>query len=266
VLLGTVVVSGLGTKGKSTARTAAEPSVALGSQSLDLKHVSGTGNRLSVQDPASVRDTNPPGNVGQVVTTKEVDLIRDADLASGKESSREPASEQQFPLSEVKSELKTETPPARKNLASNRTRTRLTPVMRTPQHLYSSSSETPGNLNKTAEPTLTDIQSDSSIAVIPTASPEPKPTPTDTNQAKAEQTKPDSTLYYLEVGSFKDVTWADKAVDQLSRLGFRAVSIHKTHLWIQSYHVQVGPFTNPTDVEAAQRSLVLQGFKPHPAK
>lgn len=266
VLLGAFVVSSLVTKGKSTARRAGEPSVALGSQSPDLKHVSGTGNRLSVQDPASVRDIISPGNVGQVVTTKEVDLIRDADLASGKESSPEPASEQQFPLSEVKPELRTETLPARKNSGSARTRSRFVPAMRTTVQRYGSSSETPGKANKTAEPTLTNIQSDASIAVNPTASPEPKPTLTDTNQANAEQTKPDSTLYYLEVGSFKDVTWADKAVDQLSRLGFHAVAIHKTHLWIQSYHVQVGPFTNPTDVEAAQRSLTLQGFKPHPAK
>lgn len=250
ILLGAVVVSSLGTKGKSTTRRG-EPSVAFGSQSPDLKHLSRNG-----KDPASVRDITSPGNGNQVVTTKEVDLIRDADLASGKESSPEQASEQHFPLSEVKSDLRTETSLPRKNSASARTRARLTPVMRIPP------SETPGNFNKTAELTLTDIQSDPSIAVSLTAPLNPTPTPTDTNHANAEQT----TLYYLEVGSFKDVTWADKAVDQLSRLGFHAVSIHKTHFWIQSYHVQVGPFNNPTDVEAAQRSLTLQGFKPHPVK
>jgi cell division protein FtsN len=114
---------------------------------------------------------------------------------------------------------------------------------------------------------ISDAKLSLSATVLPTSTPDQTPKSVDmTSQQKAEESKPDLTMSYLEVGSFKDATWADKAVDQLSRLGFHAVSIHKTHLWMQSYHVQVGPYANPTDVEAAQRSLAAQDFKSHLVK
>ena len=69
---------------------------------------------------------------------------------------------------------------------------------------------------------------------------------------------------YFEVGSFKDETWASSAVDKLEQLGFHAVMIHKTLLWSQSYHVQVGPYSTQKDIAAARESLTSQGFKAHP--
>jgi len=69
---------------------------------------------------------------------------------------------------------------------------------------------------------------------------------------------------YLEVGSFKDETWANSAVDKLTQLGFHAVVIHKNLLWTQSFHVQVGPYTRQEDVAAARQNLAAQGFKAHP--
>ena len=81
-----------------------------------------------------------------------------------------------------------------------------------------------------------------------------------------EQKSTEATDSYLEVGSFKDGAWADKAVDQLSKLGFHAVCIHKTHLWLQSYHVQVGPYSSPAEIEAAQKSLAAQNFESHVVK
>ena len=71
---------------------------------------------------------------------------------------------------------------------------------------------------------------------------------------------------YLEVGSFKDPTWADHAVEKLKDLGYQSVSFHKTVLWMQSYQVRVGPYANPKDLEEARKSLASQGFKPHPVK
>lgn len=71
---------------------------------------------------------------------------------------------------------------------------------------------------------------------------------------------------YLEVGSFKDATWADNAVDQLTHLGFHAICVHKDHLWMHSYNVQVGPYDNSKDIEAAEQRLAAQGFKAHIAK
>jgi cell division protein FtsN len=69
---------------------------------------------------------------------------------------------------------------------------------------------------------------------------------------------------YFEVGTFKDETWANNAVDKLIQLGFHAVLIHKNLLWSQSYHVQVGPYTNQKDISEARQSLASQGFKAHP--
>ncbi len=69
---------------------------------------------------------------------------------------------------------------------------------------------------------------------------------------------------YLEVGTFKDETWANNAVDKLTQLGFHAVLIQKNLLWTQSYHVEVGPYTNQKDIAEARESLASQGFKAHP--
>jgi len=69
---------------------------------------------------------------------------------------------------------------------------------------------------------------------------------------------------YFEVGTFKDETWANNAVDKLTQLGFHAVVIHKNLLWSQSYHVQVGPYSTQRDIAEARQSLAAQGFKAHP--
>jgi class 3 adenylate cyclase/tRNA A-37 threonylcarbamoyl transferase component Bud32 len=69
---------------------------------------------------------------------------------------------------------------------------------------------------------------------------------------------------FFEVGIFKDESWANSAVEKLSQLGYHAVLVRKNLLWLQSYHVEVGPYTNPKDSAAARKSLVSQGFKAHP--
>jgi cell division protein FtsN len=68
------------------------------------------------------------------------------------------------------------------------------------------------------------------------------------------------------VGSFKDLTWADHAVDKLTQLGFHSVAVHKNLLWMQSYQVRVGPYADQKDLEDARENLASQGFKPHPVK
>ncbi len=72
--------------------------------------------------------------------------------------------------------------------------------------------------------------------------------------------------HYFEVGSFKDMTWADHAVEKLTQLGFNAASVRKNLLWMQSYQVRVGPYADPKDMEAAREGLISRGFKPHPVK
>ncbi len=95
----------------------------------------------------------------------------------------------------------------------------------------------------------------------------PEATVEQANTASLPKTGGDETKaskLYFEVGTFKDETWANNAVDKLTQLGFHAVLIHKNLLWAQSYHVEVGPYTNQKDIAEARQSLVSQGFKAHP--
>jgi len=82
----------------------------------------------------------------------------------------------------------------------------------------------------------------------------------------AEEQKPAPTVLYLEVGTFKDANWAQNAVEKLAGLGYHAISVHQSKLWIQSYHVQVGPYADMSEVGVAQKSLASQGFKTHLVK
>jgi cell division protein FtsN len=112
-----------------------------------------------------------------------------------------------------------------------------------------------------------------SLVTVPTLAPapaalQPAASPTDPGSAAASAVKPDSSVEtYLEVGSFKDAKWADDAVQRLSQMGFHAICIHKTMLWkLQSYHVQVGPYSTSSEAENAEQKLTAQGFKPHVVK
>ena len=113
------------------------------------------------------------------------------------------------------------------------------------------------------EPKTEDAASDLSAEVHPAV---PAATPAET--AKEDKTGDETfaAARYLEVGSFKDSTWADHAVEQLTEFGFRAASVHKRSLWMQSYQVRVGPYMDSQELTAAQEDLVSRGFKPHAVK
>jgi serine/threonine protein kinase/class 3 adenylate cyclase len=115
-------------------------------------------------------------------------------------------------------------------------------------------------------------------AAVQNAAPEPAAEPTEIATAlepafspsyiasapKAAADAAKTPKLYIEVGTFKDETWANNAVDKLTQLGFHAIVIHKNLLWTQSYHVQVGPYTDQKDIADARQSLAAQGFKAHP--
>jgi Protein kinase domain/SPOR domain len=112
-----------------------------------------------------------------------------------------------------------------------------------------------------------------SLVTVPTLAPapaalQPAAPPIDSSSAAASVAKPASSVEtYLEVGSFKDPKWADDAVQRLSQMGFHAICIHKTMLWkLQSYHVQVGPYTTSSEADDAEQKLIAEGFKPHVVK
>lgn len=66
---------------------------------------------------------------------------------------------------------------------------------------------------------------------------------------------------YFDVGNFSDALWAERAQDELARAGLHALVIHKTRLWLSSYHVIVGPYTEG-ETAAALEELEGRGFKP----
>jgi cell division protein FtsN len=100
---------------------------------------------------------------------------------------------------------------------------------------------------------------------LPNIVPEPTIVPTNPlSLPKAGGNESKTPDLYLEVAAFKDETWADQAVDKLTQLGFHAVLIHKNLWWAQSYHVEVGPYSNQKDINIARQSLASHGFKAHP--
>lgn len=71
---------------------------------------------------------------------------------------------------------------------------------------------------------------------------------------------------FLDVATFKDQAHADEVIDKLTKAGFHAFSVQKTHFFIGSYHVEVGPFDTQHDIGAAQQQLAALGYKSHSVK
>ena len=121
--------------------------------------------------------------------------------------------------------------------------------------------EIPSSVDASTATALTPVKD----LVQPTSPPEPTAEPSMTaSQPKAEAGEANAPKLYFEVGTFKDETWANNAVDKLTQLGFHAVMVRKNLLWTQSFHVEVGPYTNQKEMEEARQSLASLGFKAHP--
>jgi serine/threonine protein kinase/class 3 adenylate cyclase len=151
----------------------------------------------------------------------------------------------------------------------NRSTSRTNSTQSKNSRLRSSNAKQPTRVQASSTTTATpdemqtaDFKLDTSLAAPVAAIPTAKPADSGNFVVGA----PGSTLTYLEVGSSKDSAWADSAKEKLSELGFRAVSQRKGHLWVQSYHVEVGPYADPKELEAAQQNLAAHGFKSHPVK
>ena len=67
---------------------------------------------------------------------------------------------------------------------------------------------------------------------------------------------------YFEVGRFKDGFSAEKETEALAQVGFHSVVIHKSLLWMNSYQVLAGPYSNGDEAEVARKDLKSRGFKP----
>lgn len=114
----------------------------------------------------------------------------------------------------------------------------------------------------------------------PAASPQPEPpaasnnaTPGLTPEAENHLVSAENTLEadpnnsafskkYLDVSDFRQKASADQTRDTLGRLGFHASVTRMGHLWMNSYHVVVGPYTSDEEAETARNDLESSGFHP----
>ena len=67
---------------------------------------------------------------------------------------------------------------------------------------------------------------------------------------------------YFDVGKFRDGLRANHVMDELRQLGIRAIIVHGHTLWMNSFHILAGPYSNEGEMEPARRSLESHGFDP----
>jgi serine/threonine protein kinase/class 3 adenylate cyclase len=263
VLLGGVIVVAVYGRGKSIAGSPQSASVSDTSQS------SSRPNTMAQDSVSELRQSQSMITSG-AITSQDVDLRRDSRVDLGNKPSLTPIS-----LNESFGSA----PAAPSMLASQLARAakgKPTPVRRLERKTQSNAQAPAPSLALTSSvQPLSLLSADTSEVPTPETAatlPQPAIAPPDpaidranpASAQKAADSGPKSPTLFIEVGSFKDESWANSAVEKLTQLGFHAVLIHKTLLWAQSFHVQVGPYTDAKDIAAARQSLASHGFKSHP--
>ena len=69
---------------------------------------------------------------------------------------------------------------------------------------------------------------------------------------------------YFDLGRFKDELWAQNIRDQVAKLGLHSSVVQRGHLWMNSYQVLVGPYSNEEEAKRIHKDLVAQGYKARP--
>ena len=218
---------------------------------------------VSVQIPsappaAPISPTEPLADASQQNTNLNLDIDRTSDDPSTDAASSPPL------LSD--SVAKSDMPIARPVMKRTKARPISAPLaLKTKPNAANIKPSAP---ERTSLPSPADQTTGIASAIIVRAS-VAAPQPATPAMANPDPTKPSEdksdliTETYLEVGSFKETEWADDAVERLSQLGFHAICVHKTVLWMQSYHVQVGPYVTSDQIDRAQVRLTEQGIKSH---
>jgi serine/threonine protein kinase/class 3 adenylate cyclase len=209
----------------------------------------------------------PAQNFLQPIASHDVDLYENAKLDNGKASSVDPSlSNLDFAIDPPNTRSVSPKPrqlvkPVKSPLAAGQRRPHAGAQASTQSLATPSQTEnliSAGAASAIAQPPEIDLS-------LPGSMPEPGVEQlVAASQAKDGAEETNAPGLYFEVGTFKDETWANNAVEKLTELGFHAVLIHKNLLWTQSFHVEVGPYTNQKDIADARQSLASQGFKAHP--
>ncbi|MGA7791652.1 MAG: protein kinase [Candidatus Acidiferrales bacterium] len=213
--------------------------------------------------------SHPPEYSFSPIASNEIDLYEDSRSINEKELSSDSV------LSNHNLSSEPATPPAASPKPARIVKHSISPV-RTDERKAHSDAQSPTQFQTLASPARPELLMTVGIprgegqelaidSLQPNAVPEPAIVQANTSTLlKTSGDDSKAPKLYLEVGTFKDETWANNAVDKLTQLGFHAVLIHKNLLWTQSYHVEVGPYTNQKDIAEARESLASQGFKAHP--
>ncbi|HEY4739623.1 MAG TPA: protein kinase [Candidatus Acidoferrales bacterium] len=239
VLLGTVIAFGISGKGHARA-SAAGPSLPLTLQSSPSP---------AGQDAPLPFDATSSADSGSA--TNQIDLGRSADAAAGAASGNAPGRDAS--PSPSAADAKKATPSAARASSTHAKKS------------SAASKPAPSAPAAAANTQPASVNADLSAA-IPLSADAPLKTAALAAPAKPADSKPELNDVYIDVASFKDASRADQVVEQLTKQGFHAVSIHKGKLWMRSYHVQVGPYTNQADLDAARRTLSTQDFKSNVGK
>ena len=260
VLLGSVIAFALYGMGKNNANSS---QLASGSAISQRPQPS----IAMAQGPAFAPVQSPSPYTMGVITSHDVDLRRDSSIDLGNRQSLIAISLNEGLGSE------SATPSMRASQVTRATKRKQTPVRTVERKTRSNAQAHAQSLALTSpmQP-LTLVSVDTSqLSTLETAIAPPQPAiaPPDpaldqinpTSDQKTTESRPKPPAFFIEVGSFKDETWAINAAEKLTQLGFHAVLIHKTLLWAQSFHVQVGPYPDSKDIDAARQSLSSHGFK-----
>jgi len=225
---------------------------------------------LSSKVPASgsvspVDQTLGPNPLG-ILTSHDVDLRRDSRvvLDNPQPAAAKPLHNELSSVAAASAILPSQTPrPVKRNQTPARVSRRKAqtdePVSSRSESLTDSAQLQTSQLVETSQPAAPEAATNLSLSN--TVFPDLAHVPVTSPSATISGTK--SSAVFIEVGSFKDETWAKTAAEKLTELGFHAVVIHKAVLWAQSYRVEVGPYSEPKEIETARRELVLNGYKPH---
>jgi serine/threonine protein kinase/class 3 adenylate cyclase len=218
----------------------------------------------SVHPQASVPQFNhslTPNPVG-VITSHDVDLRRDSKVELGNATAANLKSPHSDPISvaaasevlpsQVPTPVKRKQAPARPTVKKAQTNAAPAPS----QTLTASTQPQPVPSDEASQPAVPEVPNLPKPVFAP-ASETLVPAPV-TKSAEAFA-KPSN--LFLEVASFKDETWAQTAVEKLAQLGFHAIVVRKSLLWSQSYKVEVGPYTDPKEIESVRQNLVINGYK-----
>ncbi|PYV85507.1 MAG: hypothetical protein DMG93_01295 [Acidobacteria bacterium] len=69
---------------------------------------------------------------------------------------------------------------------------------------------------------------------------------------------------FFDLGKFKQQSAAEALSDQVAQLGVRSSVVPRGHLWMNSYQVLVGPYTDAAEEKKINSDLLSHGYKPRP--